>query len=121
MFLDKLEVIDEMDLGLPMDDNKYGVRHCEWLEVGREIYLSVQASYMHYCRPRELTDLKNYSHFELALIQGDGLSYDIHILNDFPRFDELESYWEGGVFAYVPKDLINDLYYWALEYFKEDK
>ena len=122
MFLDKLKVIDEVELELDLliEDKEYGVRHCEWLEVGGGIYLSVQASHLHYCIPRRLTKLENYTHFELALINEGELTYDTSIINDFPRFDELERYWEYGIFAYVPKDLVNNLYYWCLENFKED-
>lgn len=120
MFLDKLEIVEEVDLGLGEEDRKFGSRHCKWLEVCQGISLSVQASYMHYCIPRELTDLRNYTHFELALIEEDSLSYDITLLQHFPRFKELAMYWEDGVFAYVPKGLVNDLYYWSLDYFKED-
>ena len=122
MFLDKLKVIEEveLELDLPIENNEYGARHLKWLEIGSGLYLSVQASCLHYCRPRKLIKLEDYTHFELALVKEDELISDISIINDFPRFSELEMYWDYGIFAYVPKDLINDLYYWCLENFKED-
>ena len=122
MFLDKLEVeyILDFDFMDEEDVNKNGHRICKWLQISNDLYLSVQASAMHYCIPREYVDLNQYTHFELGVIIEDSLAYNYSILKDFPRYKELESYYDYGIFAYVPKDLINDLYCWAIEHFKED-
>ena len=117
MFLEKLIIEKEIDLGLEGCE----IRQCRWLNVGVDIFLSVQASGMHYCIPREFIDLSEYTHFELALIKDYELCYDIDMLSEFPRYEQLKSHFDGGVFVYVPRDLISDLYLWCLTYFKREE
>lgn len=116
MFLDHLEIEEEIDL----KDKGFGVRQCKWLYVGSGIYLSIQASPIHYCIPRELVPLNEYTHFEMGIIKKYKLNYDISIFSEFPRYGELKSHFDGGVFAYVPRELLSDLYIWCLDNFKED-
>lgn len=82
-----------------------------------EYALSVQASEYTYCTPRRnLDDLTDYTHMEIAVLywnnesgKGDFIDVARHFL-DFPRREELAEYDDGGVYAYVPVDLIEDLY-----------
>lgn len=121
MFLDKLEVIHTENFDFMDEGNitKCGHRVCEWLQISSNLSLSVQASSMHYCTPRAYIDLDKYTHFEMAIIWKDIMSDDYDMMEDFPRYEELKECYSYGIFAYVPKDLINDLYYWCLENFNK--
>jgi len=119
MFLDKLKENERFMIDL-MGEYDRGTRLLEWLEVGENIHLSIQASPMHYCSPREMTDLDNYTHFELALIIDNEISYDTDIIEDFSQYEKLMQHYDGGIFSYVPRKLISKLYCWSLDYFKEN-
>lgn len=95
-------------------DNRYpaGNRICEHLKINDEYSLSVQASEMHYSIPRALVPLKEYTHFEMALIYKGQLSYNADVIKGFAKYDELMGYYDGSVFYEVPKDLVEDLYIW---------
>lgn len=92
-----------------------GFRTCKWLRINDELSLSIQASNMHYCTPRVFTDLDKYTHFEMAIILNDKLNYNPAPLKDFYKFDKLMEYYEGGVFAYVDKELLEELYIYCKE------
>lgn len=90
-------------------------RHLNRIKAG-EYEMSIQASYAHYCEPREtLEDLTQYTEMELALFKngkwvqprGD------EKIKAFPRYAELEERYEEGnvpVAGWVPVDLLQDLY-----------
>lgn len=82
--------------------------------------LSIQASFNHYCEPREtLNKLDLYSRYELAILNHVGEFYNLNnddTLKKFDRWTELLERVDGNinsdcvVFGYVPIDLLNDLY-----------
>ncbi|MBQ3423485.1 MAG: hypothetical protein IJH34_17915 [Romboutsia sp.] len=117
-FLKLLEV--EMEYATNQEslfDSRYpgGNRICKWININKEYSLSIQASEMHYCIPRAYIPLKEYTHFELAIIFKGKLAFDITVLEKFDRYDELKIYQEDNIFAQVPKDLIEDLYNWWIK------
>ena len=71
--------------------------------------LSIQASEHHYCTPRALLGLKFYEEFELAICYDNEFVYPSELEN-FHRKEELDECHEGTIFAYVPVDLVEDLY-----------
>lgn len=71
--------------------------------------LSIQCSEGHYCTPRKLLGLNSYDTFEVAILWQGNFIYPSE-LNNFPRKSELDECYEGTVFGYVPKDLVEDLY-----------
>ena len=119
MFLDKLKENERFMLDMMGEDYSRGARLLEWLEVGENIHLSIQASPIHYCSPREMIDLDDYTHFELALIVDNEVCYNSEKIKDFPQYNELTEYHDGMIFSYVPRELISNLYCWSLDYFKE--
>lgn len=121
-FLKDLVVTKEItfDFKSMFCDLNAGIRHCEWLKINKELCLSIQASAMHYCTPRANVELEEYTHFELAIIVNQGLTHNLCILEKFERYNELLEYWEDGVFAYVPKDIIEDLYIWCKKVYTGD-
>lgn len=118
MFLEKLKE-DERFLGESYIDT--GLRVLEWIYVGSNIHLSIQASRMHYCHPRETVDLDDYTHFELALIVNGKISCDTGKIKEFPQYEKLMEYKDTSIFPYVPKELLSELYCWCLEYFNNEK
>jgi hypothetical protein len=90
-------------------DSKY--RQFEPIRINSNLWLSIQASYAHYCSPRAtIDDLEGYSHWELALFDKDEFKPVTTVLPDFAALAELELYFEGSVYPYVPKDLVEELY-----------
>lgn len=86
----------------------------EWIQVNEVNSLSIQASKFHYSIPKENIDADKYTHFELAIVYKDKITKDTEILNNFNRKSELLEYKKGPIYAYVPKDLINDLYLYLI-------
>ena len=114
-FLNELYVIDErpsINKRYSIFDNNIpgGIRHCEWIWVDESYALSIQASEFHHCIPRGLVPLKDYTHFEMALIYEGSLTSNTSIIKDFNRYDELMECFDDCIFNEVPKDLIEDLY-----------
>lgn len=86
-----------------------GMRIYNHLDTKAGYKLSVQASENHYCTPRELVGLKYYEEYEIAIMKNGDFIYPDE-LKSFPRKDELDECHEGTIFAYVPVDLVEDLY-----------
>lgn len=74
--------------------------------------LSVQASEYHYCHPRQTIELENYESYEIAMLNvvtGDFIDICFEHPN-FPYCEELSSCYEGTVYAYVPIEIVAELY-----------
>ncbi|MDY5983129.1 MAG: hypothetical protein SPJ17_05485 [Anaeroplasma sp.] len=120
-FLRDLKVSEEYPRegkSLFSSNNPGGSRICEWLRIDDKYSLSVQASESHYCTPRALLPLDKYEEFEIAIIYDGCLTCDIRVLKEFPRYEELMEFNEGDIFAFVPKNLIEDLYCWWINSFR---
>jgi hypothetical protein len=92
-------------------DRKSMVRVFEPIRLNANLWLSIQASYAHYCTPREtILDLEGYSHWEIALFDKDNFVSVTSVLPEFLSLAEIELYFEGQVYPYVPKDLVEELY-----------
>ncbi len=85
------------------------------LKAGRYT-LSIQGSGGHYCTPREIVALEEYSSMEIAIFNKKGWFHTSRsrTIRQFPRYAELRERADGSskitVFGYVPVDLIEDLY-----------
>lgn len=66
----------------------------------REHWLSIQASYGHYCLPRETLSIEKYTHFEVLANIPD---------EDIPKKWLDEYHDSDNVFGYVPKAEIEEL------------
>lgn len=86
-----------------------GMRICKHLPTKSGYSLSVQCSETHYCIPRKLTDIDLYEAYEFAIFMENEFVYPSNLVN-FSRKDELEECYDGSIFSYVPKDLVEDLY-----------
>lgn len=91
------------------ESEKGRIRVLNHIDTSSGYELSVQCSEYHYCTPRKTLEIKDYNEFELAIFKDDKFVYP-DILKDFNRKDELDECYEGTVFEYVPKDLVEDLY-----------
>lgn len=86
------------------------LRQFEPIQVREDVWLSIQASYAHYCTPRTTyEDLTIYSHWEIALFNTDDFIRVTDVLPEFRSLAEIELY-EAQVYAYVPVDLVEELY-----------
>ena len=104
------------DFGEKLDINTRGLgefkyRQFEPLRLQSNLWLSIQASYAHYSKPREtFEDLEAYTHWEMAMFTKDDFVSVDFALPDFESIAELNCYFDGSVYSYVPKDLIEELY-----------
>lgn len=86
------------------------------IETGGRIYnhiqtksgynLSIQCSTFHYCEPNKLIAIQNYKTYEIAIIKNN--EFIQPNLEDFKH--DMEEYNCGGVYGYVPKQIVEDLY-----------
>lgn len=80
------------------------------IQVGENLYLSIQASYAHHCKPNiTMNDLEQYSHWEFALLLEDEFAKVSDVCPKFSSLGEIEMY-ENQVYSYVPSDLVEELY-----------
>jgi hypothetical protein len=86
-------------------------RQFEPIRINSNLWLNIQASKSHYCNPRKtIKDLEEYTHWEIALFNKDEDLLATEVLHNFRSLAELELYFEGSVYAYVPKDLVEEFY-----------
>jgi hypothetical protein len=91
-------------------------RMFEAVKINDELYISIQASYGHYCSPRKtLLDITQYTEMEMAFVGKEGLMAIDKVDPLYSRLgllvDKLDEYFDGSsVYAYVPVELINEIY-----------
>lgn len=100
------------DFGERMDiSENCNHRQFEPIRIGSDLWLSIQASYAHYCKPRKtIEDLEEYTHWEIALFTKDDFVNVSYASPEFSSLAELELYFQGSVYPCVPKDLVEELY-----------
>lgn len=92
-------------------DQDYKYRQYKPIQINENLWFSIQASYAHYCTPRTTMEyLEEYTHMEIALFDKDNFVSVSDVLPDFFAKAEIEYYFEGQVYPYVPVDLIESLY-----------
>jgi hypothetical protein len=91
-----------------------------------DFYLSIQASYYHYCQPRLTMELDMYSSMEMAVIKNvDGKGIwtnleDDEIFSDFTYVDEFKNRNDSnGLYGYLDVQLIEELYQYLKGKFTE--
>lgn len=80
------------------------------IEVKNGVWLSIQANGSCHCKPQAICpSLDDYTHWEMALFDGNEFIRVTDILPEFSSLAEIELY-EKGTYTYVPTDLIEELY-----------
>lgn len=80
-------------------------------QINEDVYISIQASGAHRCTPQRTThDLESYSHWEFAFIIDERFVRATDVFPEFASLAELELYFQGSAYLYVPKDLVEELY-----------
>ena len=87
-----------------------GFRMFKSVKITDKISLSIQASSAHYCSPRKTLPLDKYSEMELAIIKNDEFVTVDEVTSDENIIKNFSEYYEGMVYAYVPVELLSDLY-----------
>lgn len=106
---------------MPFMDESQRFRRLEGIEFKQGITLSVQASFHAYCTPRETTYLQDYEAMEMAIIKGgEFVSLTQLLVPNVMLMKELDEYFEGDVYPYVPVELIERVYHALLETFGRD-
>lgn len=91
-------------------DEELTFRMFNGIQINEDLWISVQASYSHYCSPRRtFDDLSEYNSMEFALMDKNGFISVSSVLPDFHRLAEIEEYHDT-VYGYVPVNLIEDLF-----------
>lgn len=84
----------------------------------KPFHLSIQASGCHYCTPRITMPYKYYEAFELAICYGDEMVSATKMFGEDDELaKELDTYFSGSVFGYVPTELVERLYQRCKEQF----
>ena len=92
----------------------FGINFC----AERPFHLSIQASGCHYCTPRITMPYKYYEAFELAICCGDEMVSATKMFGEDDELaKELDTYFSGSVFGYVPAELVERLYQRCKEQF----
>ncbi len=85
----------------------FGINFC----AERPFHLSIQASGCHYCTPRITMPYKYYEAFEVAICDdGKMVSAQCLLGGGDELAEELDKYFGGSVFGYVPAELVERLY-----------
>lgn len=106
-FIDKLEVLEQSSGFL---NSKNTFRLFRQISFKNNISLSVQASYAHYCTPRTTVDVEDYETMELVIFKDGDFSPAISAVYDPMLLKDLEEYYDGQIFAFVPVSIIERLY-----------
>jgi hypothetical protein len=94
-----------------LHDYSYKVRIFEPIRINSDLWLSIQASYGHYCRPEKTSDdLHEYTHWEIALFNKNDFLSVSSVMPDFQSLAEIELYFNGSVYPYIPMDLAEELF-----------
>lgn len=89
----------------------FGSRIFHHIECGDKIKISVQASASHYSEPRKtLDDLTQYKEMELAFIKDGLFRVADSVIEDEGLVKKIKPYFDGGIYAYVPVELIEEVY-----------
>lgn len=103
--------LKEQDFGMDRVHNGHTYRQFAGIMINDNLWLSIQASFAHYSRPREtLTDLNKYSHWEVAVFDREEFLRVSDVLPHFPSSVEMELYYDGSVYPYVPADLVEEVF-----------
>lgn len=101
--------------GVNFKNVKSGCRIFKHIPTNSGVYLSIQCSTFHYCEPNKLIPIQKYKSYEVAIISSEGYFCN-NGLENFKRKKELyENHDCGGVFGFVPPDLVEDLYNYLME------
>ncbi|WP_226035682.1 hypothetical protein [Aquibacillus saliphilus] len=102
---------EQMKLMLMFGDyENMGTRIFNPIECDKNVSLSVQASYGHYCNPRKTLPLDEYNRMELAVfLNGEFVPVD-EVIHSQSLIDQFDDFYEGTVYGHVPVELIEDLY-----------
>jgi hypothetical protein len=112
-FINRLEETnDTKTIGkiMPFDEDTT-FRMFKGIKINDDLWISIQSSYGHYCSPRKtLKNLEEYTGMEFALMTAERNFVGVKdVLPSFSRLFEIDDYFDGSVYAYVPVDLIDDL------------
>lgn len=85
---------------------EYGGRIYNHIPTKSGYKLSIQCSSFHYCEPTKLIPIQKYKTYEVAILINNEFTQPN--LNGF--IHEMKEYDCGGVYGYVPKQIVEDLY-----------
>lgn len=114
-FRDKMKLTDE-SIRFAKENNECFKRleYFPWMHKGIQFdtfYLSIQASYGHYCIPRmNLKTLKEYFGMEIAFVNNSGGWTSINEILSNDLYERLNNYFGDCVYSYVPVKLIHEIY-----------
>ena len=98
------------DENISYDEQNMRTRIFEPIQIKDDLWLSIQASHAHYCKPKmTLRYLDDYTHFEIGIFDKDNFLKVGEVLPNFESLSEIKRY-EGRVYSNVPIDLVEELY-----------
>lgn len=97
-------------LNLSTSYEDMGFRMFEQVVINDSISLSIQASYGHYCSPRQTLPIEKYESFELAIFKDNEFTSIEQVTQNDILIKKLNKYYEGTVYANVPVEIVEELY-----------
>ncbi|MGM0846934.1 MAG: hypothetical protein ACQEUT_18400 [Bacillota bacterium] len=95
---------------LPFFRSGMGMQSFNGIEVSGGVRLSIQASFYHYSTPRATLPVGVYTAMEMAIIKDGRFASASEVSSNPELFGQLDEYFDGSVFGYVPVELIEQLY-----------
>ena len=115
--------IKEMKNGGVLVDKKIfkemQIRVFNHINFDKNVIMSVQASFQHYCTPKRTTDLTEYEKMELGFIRQDKYVKFENISTNYSLANQLRKYELGEIYANVPCELIENVYMQLVKEFRQ--
>jgi hypothetical protein len=110
-----LKCLDELSVSKERRDRNDddSIRIFQPIDVDNNVRLSIQASEIVSCRPKKtlnMNRLSEYTHMEVAIFKNDSFARLTDICPDFRCLAEFETYKSEELYAFVPVDLIDELF-----------
>lgn len=106
-----LKQLIEVESCEPLNYNNKFVRWFKPIIVNEDIKLSIQASYCHYCNPRQtLSDISDYYTMEMAILKRDEFVSVNEVTDNKILIEQFANYYDETIYGFVPVDLIEELY-----------
>lgn len=108
-FINKLK-----ELGIFYEHEKLKIRVYNAISLKNNYDLSIQASFNHYCLPKDTIPIEDYESYEVAIFLQNNIAEPKELKN-FDKYNELQEYKSQCGYSFVPKELVEELYLFAKE------
>ena len=95
------------------------IRVFNHINFDKNIIMSVQASFQHYCTPKRTINIEEYTTMELGFIRQDKYVKFENITTNYALANKQQNYELGEIYANVPCELIENVYMQLLREYRQ--